>query len=190
MFRSIASIAVAGLLLVGCGAGISKDAMEAVGYSDAPSWAFEDNGKYTAVGFAPIFDNDLDLAKTEAINNASRDLANEIQKKVISIYSHNKGRTEQDKSTNIEDKLKTMASQVLNGVHVKKFWFNEKKVAVLVEMQEGFVRELRKELKNMGIDYNAVEQSMRNVQTPDQTAQQPTSQASTTQSAKPAEEEW
>lgn len=201
MFRSIASIAVAGLLFIGCGNGISDQALEATGLKGAPQWVLNlGDGPYSGVGSAFIVDGDDDLARSEAIAQARAEIAKQIEVSVVSLVERNSERQDKSGTSKATSKIKEIAAQVMAGSQPSGFWISNdgSKAYVLVKLPLGSVQQIRKALKNEGVDYEAAERLMKGgaqaqqapAAQPVQAAQQPAPQAPAAQPAKPAEEEW
>lgn len=191
MFRSIASIAVAGLLLVGCGGGMSQEAKEALGINGAPDWVIGmGDGPYSAVGIAYVVDRNLGFAQREAAALARTEIANQIQSSVQTVLDSDTTRQDKSITSQAMEKVKTISSQVLNGSRPTKMWATEdgQQVFVLVKLPMGSVEQIKKVLKTEKIDYNAVEQNMRATQA--QAAAQQQAQASEKSKPSSTEEEW
>lgn len=199
MFRSIASVAVAGLLFIGCGGGISDQALEATGLKGAPEWVLKlGDGPYSGVGSAFIVDGDDDLARSEAIAQARAEIAKQIEVSVVSLVERNSERQDKSGTSKATSRIKEIAAQVMAGSQPSGFWISNdgSKAYVLVKLPLGAVQQIRKALKNEGVDYEAAERLMKGgaqqapAAQPAQVAQQPAPQAPAAQPAKPAEEEW
>lgn len=167
MVKSIASIAVVGLLFIGCGSRISDEALEATGLKGAPEWIINmGDGPYSGVGSAFIVDGDDDLARSEAAAQARAEIAKQIEVSVISFVEKSSERQDKSATTKAVSKVKEIAAQVMAGSRPSGFWINNdgSKAYVLVKLPLASVQQIRKSLKNEGVDYDAVEKIMKDNQ--------------------------
>lgn len=162
MIRSIVGIAIAGLLFVGCGNGISQVALKKNGLEDAPSWYFSrGDGPYSAVGSAQIR-GDEDLAVTEATAKARAEIANQLEASVKNAFSSTTSGRDGSSTSEVVSQIKTLASQVLSGSRANAFWINNsgEKVYVLVKLPEDSVKKIQQTLEEKKVDYKAVEEEI------------------------------
>lgn len=163
--KYVASAVLAGILLVGCGNGISDAALEATGLKGAPNWVIQGgDGLYTAVGDAPIVKNNVNFARAEALASARVEVAKQIQVRVNSYLQKTTQRRDESLTEDVKNGINEAAQQDLVDSKPSAFWISDdgKRVYVLVRLSEEAVGEIRKKLKEQKIDVVDLEQSVQN----------------------------
>ncbi|WP_104696964.1 MULTISPECIES: LPP20 family lipoprotein [unclassified Helicobacter] len=144
----ILMLGFAGLMLSGCmSGGISKEARESVGWTNAPKWVVNGNdGGYSAVGDAPIVDKNVQFARTEATAAARGELIKNIEAGVSTSLSKEGIRVDAQINEKIKSVVNEFAQHNLQGVGVEKTWIDDAgtRIYVLVKLD----KESEKNLKN------------------------------------------
>lgn len=148
------------LMLVGCGARISDEALEATGLKGAPKWVLEGGeGKYSAVGDAPIVSGNVNFARTEANAIARSELNKQIG---VNLKSFLEKQTKRDNGNSNEKVIETIqesAKKYLIDTQPSGFWINDSgsRVYVLIKLSEEAIKTIRKTLKDQNIDIEHLE---------------------------------
>lgn len=160
-FKYIASSVIAGMLLVGCGSGISDEALEATGLKGAPKWVIEGGeGLYSAVGDAPIINNNVNFARTEALAAARAEVAKQISVKVSSYLKKTTQRQDATLNEDIKNEITETAQKDLTNSSASAFWISDdgKRAYILVKLSEEAVNAVKKALEKQEINVVDLEQ--------------------------------
>lgn len=160
-FKHIASGVIAGMLLVGCGGGISDEALEATGLKGAPKWVIEGGeGLYSAVGDAPIINNNVNFARTEALATARAEVAKQISVKVSSYLKKTTQRQDATLNEDIKNEITETAQKDLTNSSASAFWISDdgKRAYILVKLSEEAVDAVKKALEKQEINVVDLEQ--------------------------------
>lgn len=161
-FKFILSLIAVGLLLVGCGNGISDAALEATGLKGAPKWVINGgDGLYSGIGDAPIIKNNVQFARTEALAAARAEIAKQIEVRINSYLQKITQRKNENLSEDVKNEIKEIAKIDLIDSGLSAFWISNDgaRVYVLVKLSEKATAEIRKKLKNQKIDVENLELS-------------------------------
>lgn len=161
-FKSLASAVVAGILLVGCGNGISDEALEATGLKGAPKWVINGGeGLYSAVGDAPIVNNNVNFARTEATATARAEVAKQISTKVESYLKKTTQRQDATLSEDVKNEVSEISGKDLVNSSVSAFWISDdgKRVYVLVKLSDEAVNAVKKALEKQEVNVADLEQT-------------------------------
>lgn len=151
---------VMGMLLVGCGNGISDAALQATGLKGAPKWVVNGgDGLYSGIGDAPIIANNVQFARTEALAAARAEVAKQIEVKIDSYLQKSQQRQNTLVQEDVKNKIGEIAKMNLINSKPSAFWITEdgKRAYVLVKLEENVVQEIRKKLEEQKIDVQALE---------------------------------
>lgn len=160
--KYIASSVLAGALLVGCGSGISDAALEATGLKGAPSWVIQGGeGLYSAVGDAPILNNNVNFARTEALAAARAEVAKQISVKVESFLKKSTQRQDAALNEEVKNEISETSQKDLVNSSASAFWISDdgKRVYVLVKLSEEAIAAVKKALEKQEIDVKNLEAS-------------------------------
>lgn len=160
-FKHIASSVIAGMLLVGCGGGISDEALEATGLKGAPKWVIEGGeGLYSAVGDAPIINNNVNFARTEALAAARAEVAKQISVKVSSYLKKTTQRQDVTLNEDIKNEITETAQKDLTNSSASAFWISDdgKRAYILMKLSEEAVDAIKKALEKQEINVMDLEQ--------------------------------
>lgn len=164
MFKAkyIASAVVAGMLLVGCGGGISDAALEATGLKGAPEWVIQGGeGLYSAVGDAPIINNNVNFARTEALAAARVEVAKQISVRVDSYLKKVTQRQDVALNEDVKNEISETSQKDLTNSSASAFWISDdgKRAYVLVKLSEDAVNAIKKALEKQEINVTDLEQN-------------------------------
>lgn len=160
--KYIAGSVLAGALLVGCGSGISDAALEATGLKGAPSWVIQGGeGLYSAIGDAPILNNNVNFARTEALAAARAEVAKQISVKVESFLKKSTQRQDAALSEEVKNEIGETSQKDLVNSSASAFWISDdgKRVYVLVKLSEEAITAVKKALEKQEIDVKNLEAS-------------------------------
>ena len=158
----MASAVLVGALIVGCGSGISDEALEATGLKGAPSWVIQGGeGLYSAVGDAPIVNNNVNFARTEATANARAEVAKQIGVKVESYLKKTTQRQDATLSEEVKNEITETANKDLVNTSISAFWISDdgKRAYVLVKLSDGAKEAVKKALEKQQINVVDLEQT-------------------------------
>lgn len=142
-------LGVMGLVLAGCAGGISKEAKESVGWSDAPQWVVDGHdGDYSAVGDAPIIDKNVQFARSEATASARGELAKRIEAMVSTNLTKEGVRMDSKITEKVSNEVKEFAQRNMQGIGVEKTWIDDKgtRIYILVRLNKGAQKDLQSKL--------------------------------------------
>lgn len=160
--KYVASSVLAGALLVGCGSGISDAALEATGLKGAPTWVIQGGeGLYSAVGDAPIVNNNVNFARTEALAAARAEVAKQISVRVDSYLKKSTQRQDVALSEEVKTEINETSQKDLVNSSASAFWISDdgKRAYVLVKLSEEAITAIKKVLEKQEIDVKNLEAS-------------------------------
>lgn len=158
--KYVASAVLAGILFVGCGNGISEAALEATGLKGAPSWVIQGGeGLYSAVGDAPIINNNVNFARTEALAAARAEVAKQISVKVDSYLKKSTQRQDATLSEEVKNEINETSQKDLINSSASAFWISDdgKRAYVLVKLSDEAIEAVKKVLEKQKIDIKDLE---------------------------------
>ncbi len=145
----IAALGLVGVILAGCAGGISKEAKQAVGWSNAPQWVIDGNdGGYSAVGDAPIIDKNVQFARSEATTAAKAELMRRIQSTISSNLSKEGVRVDSQINEKVNYLVLEATKGNLQGVGVEKTWIDNQgtRIFILVKLSKEAQKQIQVEL--------------------------------------------
>lgn len=160
--KYVGSAVVAGMFLIGCGHGISDAALEATGLKGAPTWVIQGGeGLYSAVGDAPIVNNNVNFARTEALAAARAEVAKQISVRVDSYLKKSTQRQDVALSEEVKTEINETSQKDLVNSSASAFWISDdgKRAYVLVKLSEEAITAIKKVLEKQEIDVKNLEAS-------------------------------